>query len=133
VTAAHTGIGLISLLIAALEHNPHRPYLNPTSPLVNYLECAAEFSDGMPKGLRKAVFDLEDSLSSKRGEVDNKALEKVLDWWVEGSVADGTLPKGMGKAMVSTTQAVDIINGGVKVNALACCNPAGISNSHLYL
>jgi Gly-Xaa carboxypeptidase len=72
----------------------------------------------MSKSLRKAVFDLEDSLTSKKGKVDKKALEKVLDWWVEGSVKEGVLPPGLGKAMVSTTQAVDIINGGVKVNAL---------------
>ncbi len=49
---------------------------------------------------------------------DKKALKELQDWFVEGSSADGTLMAGLGKAMVSTTQAVDIINGGVKVNAL---------------
>jgi len=74
----------------------------------------------MTKHLKKAVHDLEASLSSKHGKVDQKALKALQDWWVEGSYEDGTLPVGLGKALVSTTQAVDIINGGLKVNALVC-------------
>ena len=58
------------------------------------------------------------STHGKKAKVDRKALKEVEDWWVTGSAEDGTLPKGMGRGLVSTTQAVDIINGGVKVNAL---------------
>lgn len=78
----------------------------------------------MPKGLRRSVQKLDSSLSvekkkkGKKGRADKRALRKIEEWWVKGSVEDGTLPEGMGKAMVSTTQAVDIINGGVKINAL---------------
>lgn len=62
---------------------------------------------------------MEKSLKHGDGKkVNKKALKQVEDWWVTGSYEDGTLGKGMGKAMVSTTQAVDIINGGLKVNAL---------------
>lgn len=56
----------------------------------------------------------------KKTRVNKKALKRIEEWWVNGSEEDGTLPKGAGRAMVSTTQAVDIINGGVKVNALVC-------------
>lgn len=71
----------------------------------------------MPNHLKEAVRKAERSVSTKR-KVDKKALKEVQDWWVTGSVNDGSLKAGLGKAMVSTTQAVDIINGGVKVNAL---------------
>ncbi|KAL7422371.1 hypothetical protein Q5752_003017 [Cryptotrichosporon argae] len=118
VPPPHTGIGLISLLIAELERHPHEPYLNPDSPLVTAISCAADSAPEIPKSIYKAIRKVTDSLAA-RGTVDKKALKTVQDWWVTGSYEDGSLPiKGMGKAMVSTTQATDIISGGVKVNAL---------------
>ena len=73
----------------------------------------------MPKDLKKAIRKVEDSLSAKSKEhIDKKALKEVEDWWVKGSAEDHIFPPGLGKAMVSTTQAIDIINGGLKVNAL---------------
>lgn len=81
--------------------------------------CAAEYSPNVPTHLRHAINKVDDSLSAKgKGKVDKKALKEVEDWWVHGSAKDGTLREGLGRAMVSTTQATDIINGGVKVNAL---------------
>ncbi|WWD02188.1 hypothetical protein V865_000226 [Kwoniella europaea PYCC6329] len=118
VPPPHTGIGYISLLIAALERHPHNPVLNVDSPLVGMVSCGADSAPNFPSHLRKAIHRVEDSLASKHGKVDRKALKEIEDWWVEGSYKDGTLPKGMGSAMVGTTQAVDIINGGLKVNAL---------------
>ncbi|WVQ95136.1 hypothetical protein IAU59_002230 [Kwoniella sp. CBS 9459] len=118
VPPPHTGIGYISLLIAALERHPHKPHLNVESPLVNFVACAADSAPSIPGKLKKAIHKVEDSLASTKGKVDQKALKEVEDWFITGSYEDGTLGKGMGKAMVSTTQAVDIINGGLKVNAL---------------
>jgi Gly-Xaa carboxypeptidase len=78
----------------------------------------------MPKTLRQDVEKLGKSLAiakkHRKGKGDKKALKRIEEWWVNGSEEDGTLPPGAGRAMVSTTQAVDIINGGVKVNALVC-------------
>jgi hypothetical protein len=78
----------------------------------------------MPKTLRRDVEKLGKSLAiskkHRKGKGDKKALKRIEEWWVNGSESDGTLPPGAGRAMVSTTQAVDIINGGVKVNALVC-------------
>ncbi len=108
----------MSLLINELERYPHSPILGPKDPLVNFLSCAADSAPDMPRGIKKAVHRVEDSLASKSGKVDEKALDKLVDWWVDGSSKDGMLAKGLGKAMVTTTQAVDIISGGVKVNAL---------------
>ncbi|OCF32697.1 Gly-Xaa carboxypeptidase [Kwoniella heveanensis BCC8398] len=118
VPPPHTGIGYISLLIAALERHPHEPHLNVESPLVNMIACAADSAPSVPPKLRKAIRKVEDSLAAKKGKVDEKALKEIEDWYITGSYEDGSLGKGMGKALVSTTQAVDIINGGLKVNAL---------------
>ncbi|WWC63515.1 uncharacterized protein I303_106118 [Kwoniella dejecticola CBS 10117] len=118
VPPPHTGIGYISLLIAALEKHPHVPHLNVESPLVNFIACGADSAPDFPSHLRRSIQKVEDSLSSRSGKVDRKALKEVEDWWLEGSYLDGTLPQGTGRSMVGTTQAVDIINGGLKVNAL---------------
>jgi Gly-Xaa carboxypeptidase len=125
--AVHTGIGYLAKIISAIEDNPHAPHLTPENPLNTLLTCAASSSPDMPKSLRRSVQKLDSSLSiSKkgkkgkkgRGRVDKKALKRIQEWWVKGSEEDGTLAPGLGRAMVSTTQAVDIINGGVKINAL---------------
>lgn len=49
------------------------------------------------------------SRSIAKGKVDKCALKKVQDWWTKDA---------KGRALVSTTQAVDIINAGMKINAL---------------
>ena len=72
----------------------------------------------MPSELKKAVRKVEKSLAAHCSKVNKAALKRIQDWWVHGSYQDGILEEGLGRAMVSTTQAVDIINGGVKVNAL---------------
>lgn len=122
----HTGIGYLAKIISAIEERPFEPLLTPENPLNTLLSCAAASSPNMPNGLRRQVQRLDSSLSiskkhknkGKKGKVDKRALKKITEWWAKGSVEDGTLPPGAGKAMVSTTQAVDIINGGVKINAL---------------
>ncbi|WVQ72089.1 hypothetical protein IAR50_001634 [Cryptococcus sp. DSM 104548] len=119
VPPPHTSIGYLSLLIAAIEKHPHKPYLSPESPLVNYISCAANSPADTPPDLAKAIKRVDSSLSRDGGKkVDKKALKEVEDWWVEGSWKDGSYQNGQGKAMVSTTQAVDIVYGGLKVNAL---------------
>lgn len=121
--APHTGIGYLALLIAELERHPHKPLLEAESPLVGFLACGAASAPGMPKDLKRSVRKVENSLASKSGKVDKKALKELEDWWVHGSVLDSGAPEGFGRAMVSTTQATDIITGGLKVNALVSVNP----------
>lgn len=128
IVAVHTGIGYLAKIISALEENPHAPLLTPENPLNTLLSCAASSSPNMPKSLRRSVQKLDASLAidkkKKHGgghKADKRALQKIQEWWVKGSAEDGTLPEGAGRAMVSTTQAVDIINGGVKINALVRC------------
>lgn len=110
----------MSRLVCQLEDHPHPPSLTPHSPMVGFLTCAAETTSEMPKHLKKEVERLDESLTSgKESKVDKKALKEIEDWWVYGSAKEeSSMRDGLGKALVSTTQAIDIINGGVKINAL---------------
>jgi len=112
VPPKHTNIGLTSLLIAELEKNPHPLILEEESPIWGYLQCAATYASDMPKGLRKSV---------AKSQKDRKAFQSLPEDIVEYGVGSSWSSEGMGDlatALLSTTQAVDIIYGGVKVNAL---------------
>jgi Gly-Xaa carboxypeptidase len=113
VPPPHTGIGLLALAVEALEENPYAPELPADSPLVDFVACAARYAPETPASLRKAVAKVVASRDTKSG-VDKKALARVLDWFTSGAGALGPI----GRALVSTTQAVDLVYGGVKANAL---------------
>ncbi|KAK4688939.1 Gly-Xaa carboxypeptidase, partial [Tremellales sp. Uapishka_1] len=91
----HTGIGIMSRLIVEMENNPSKLSLNAGNPLLGYLECVAEHGH------------MEESFKDKVRETES---------WpdlVDQMSTDRTMAAFMG-----TTQAVDIINGGIKYNAL---------------
>lgn len=116
VPPRHTGIGLMALLLAELERHPYEPQLGAHSPLVDFVACAARYAPSTPSSLKK---DVGRVVSTRDGKVDTKALERVKNWWTsDESVKGGIEPRGAGRALISTTQAIDIINGGVKINAL---------------
>ncbi|KAL7411552.1 carboxypeptidase S [Mrakia frigida] len=96
----HTGIGLLSLLIAEVEAHPHKANLTRENPYYSLMGCAAEFAPGVEPSLRSLI---------KASVKSDKALKQLGD--VFG--ADRTT-----RGLVGTTQAVDLIGGGVKVNAL---------------
>ena len=96
---AHSGIGIMAELIMALEEHPYTPELATHNPLKGYLQCQAKFSPNeVEPWLRRALFDDENStgtgrrLSEERGPTVRFSMQ--------------------------TSQAVDIIWGGEKVNAL---------------
>lgn len=112
VPPAHTNIGLSALLIAKLESNPFPITLQRESPVWGYLLCASEYAPDMPGGLKKAV---------AKAQKSSKALKALPDAVLKyglGSTWTGSGQGAIERAMLGTTQAVDIINGGVKVNAL---------------
>jgi len=93
---AHTSIGIISSLITTLENAPFKPTLSPQNPFSTYAQCLAEHAD--------IDNELRNALTSRR--TWDKAARLLAD------------RKDADSARLSTTQAVDIIYGGVKVNAL---------------
>ena len=83
-----------------MESNPYTPKLGRGTPVYTKLQCLAAHAPALPSGLRKTLLDAEKSDKALH------AAEKIL-------FQDRTF-----RALVGTTQAVDMIFGGVKANAL---------------
>ena len=92
---------MLSALLVALESDPPVAHIGRTQPTYSILQCVAAHAPDVPEGLRK---DIIRSISSDR------ALRRVEDY---------VFPREpVVKATVGTTQAIDLISGGVKTNAL---------------
>ncbi|TFK51921.1 carboxypeptidase S [Heliocybe sulcata] len=98
---AHTGIGILASLVTELEANPHVPHLYRNGTYYKQLQCHAEHDSQLPKTIRRMIKEARESDDAL------KQLEAELT---------ASLPAF--KHIAGTTQAVDIIEGGVKVNAL---------------
>lgn len=99
-TAVIQTIGILSSLLVHFEKNPYTPVLGRGTPMYQKAQCLAAHAPDLPKSLRRALFDAKKF---------NKALrdaEKVL------------FKDRFFKSLVQTTQAIDLIQGGVKTNAL---------------
>ncbi|KAI0841219.1 carboxypeptidase S [Hypoxylon sp. FL0890] len=93
----HTGIGIMGDAIVALENEPYSPRLTLASPFRRVLECRTKYSpDAVQPWLR------DELLSGSEKDIAVKLTEEDTDE----------------KWLVQTSQAIDVITGGVKVNAL---------------
>ncbi|EJD07384.1 Zn-dependent exopeptidase [Fomitiporia mediterranea MF3/22] len=101
VPPPHTSIGILSRLITELEDNPHPTQLRREGTYYQQLQCLGEHAPSLPATLKKLI---------KASLHDNTALKQLQN----------ELEKNFREARPSTgtTQAVDIIHGGVKSNAL---------------
>lgn len=106
VPPPHTGIGILSALLVALEHaasTTHKPdgfgapLLREGNPMLSYLACAAEHAPEISKKLKKRILD-------------------PREWTQLGQDLARVSP--FDRAFLSTTQAVDLVQGGVKVRVL---------------
>ncbi|KAI0091719.1 carboxypeptidase S [Irpex rosettiformis] len=105
VPPRHTAIGILAQAITAIEANPHPTDLLRDSTTFQYLQCAAEFSPSLNPLIRELT---------KRAEHDDNALKELAHALVTQPGEQGAFAL----ALLGTTQAVDLISGGVKVNAL---------------
>lgn len=94
VPAQHTAIGILSLLLVELEKNRDKIEMKEGNPVLSFLQCAAQFGE-MEHGLRKKVQD-----ERKWNELGE-----------ELSQGDDVM-----RAFLSTTQAIDLVSGGIKVS-----------------
>ena len=95
-------IGYLAQFINALEENPHVPQLfRNGTPFLSTM-CRAEYSPSFPDHLRSVA---------RKAISDDTALERLKHGLLE-------LSPIISRAMLGTTQAADIIEGGVKVNSL---------------
>lgn len=106
IPPAHNGIGVAAELISLIEANPYEPLLDESNPYLSLLYCGAEHAPEFPKTLKHLLKKrAHQSACIKKGHKDALALEAAkagLDI----------------KYLFTTSQAVDLISGGVKTNAL---------------
>ncbi|KAF7294427.1 Gly-X carboxypeptidase [Mycena kentingensis (nom. inval.)] len=100
VPPAHTTIGILSKLLVKYEDNPYPLKLERESIPYALVQCHGEHGVDMRKDLKKLI---------KKSATSNHALRKLEKVLFEEKAF---------RALVGTTQAADIIHGGVKSNAL---------------
>ncbi|VVT56784.1 uncharacterized protein SAPINGB_P005271 [Magnusiomyces paraingens] len=99
----HTAIGIISELAVVMESTPFQPVLTQHSPVYAYLRCTAEYAP-VP-----AAF---------RGIIQWLAKHTTSSWLVQKAIFHVLGKTSATKYMVQTSQAIDLMQGGLKVNAL---------------
>ncbi|KAJ7197362.1 carboxypeptidase S [Mycena pura] len=100
VPPAHTSIGMLSSVVVHLENNAPTPALEVGTAPFQMAQCYGAHGPDVPRKLKKAIL---------RADRDEKALKEAEEMLLQDR---------MFKALAGTTQAVDIISGGVKSNAL---------------
>lgn len=97
----HTGIGIVSELVTRFEKNRFSPIFSPRNPTFYEYQCIAEHSDNVSPEIRREI---------KNAATSASASKKVAEFIYNSDVGS--------RYLVTTSQAVDIIQGGVKSNAL---------------
>ncbi|KAI0793938.1 carboxypeptidase S [Fomes fomentarius] len=101
VPPKHTAIGILSSMVNAVEDHPHETQLVRGGGPYNNTMCAATYGPDYPQKLRDLAAKAPESDEALKG-LKNALLERFPKY----------------EAILRTTQAVDLIQGGVKVNAL---------------
>ena len=91
----------MSQIITALESSPYSPSISLASPVYSLLQCAAEFGTTLPKSLVRAVGG-----GGREGKKGEKGRSDVARLFAELDPVS--------RYLVTTSQAVDVIIGGVK-------------------
>lgn len=108
----HTGIGILSELITEIEASQYPIHLDDSNPYFTQLHCGAAFSPEFPPKLRKLLAEREPKALSQHdchGSAPSKPDYLALEAAKQGPDV---------RYLMQTSQAVDIISGGGKVNAL---------------
>lgn len=112
IPSDHTSIGVLSELITKIEAEQYRTHLDEENPYFTQLQCGAAHSPDFSHKLKKLLSHRHHSKShvaeteTCKAKPDYLALEAAR----EGGPAI--------KYLMQTSQAVDVISGGIKTNAL---------------
>lgn len=102
------GIGILSALLTEVEANPNPTQLGRTSTPLRTTLCYATYSNILPPALRRLTLEAGSSLNDE--EEGDAKLENLMHELINFDKVYG--------ATLRTTQAIDLVWGGVKVNAL---------------
>lgn len=94
-------IGILSKIIVDIEKYPHDPKFSRSGTAFASAQCAARYDDRYPESIHRLA---------QKAMTDDAALEQFRKALIEHDLVFNF--------MLKTTQAVDLIQGGVKVNAL---------------
>lgn len=97
----HTSIGMLSFFLTNYESEMYSPVLENENPILRNYECVAEHGD-LPKELELAI---------KTATTNSKSKQYLIDY----ILAQGDLQLSY---LLKTSQAIDIVIGGDKANAL---------------
>ncbi|KHC35056.1 Gly-Xaa carboxypeptidase [Candida albicans P76055] len=100
VPPKHTSIGIMSQLITKIEDKEFSPILTNNNPVLGQLYCLAEHSKILNKSIKRDIL---------KAQIDQNANQRVVEYLSKDAET---------KYLITTSQAVDIIEGGVKSNAL---------------
>ncbi|KAJ3566922.1 hypothetical protein NP233_g6693 [Leucocoprinus birnbaumii] len=100
VPPEHTSIGILAEMLVEYERNPFQVHFARDDPMYEYFQCFAEHASGMPEDLRELIL---------RSSTSDDALLKLTETLSQNRVL---------KSLLGTTQAIDLISGGIKANAL---------------
>ncbi|WFD33667.1 Gly-Xaa carboxypeptidase [Malassezia cuniculi] len=144
VAPPHTAIGIMSEMLVALEANPFVPLITSDDPSIKRLQCTRDAPKLNP-ALRDALYELEWAEKSASGAFD-EAIRAALPMWMRfidqlifapplraarlerARARVLSLLSPLDRTFFQTTQAIDLINGGVKINALPETVVAGINH-----
>ncbi|KII87435.1 hypothetical protein PLICRDRAFT_43075 [Plicaturopsis crispa FD-325 SS-3] len=100
IPPAHTSIGILAALLVKLESNPIPAHLARGTPLYETVQCLAAHTAELPTEIKSAI---------KNSAWSDLALKRVEAYFFKDAAF---------KSLAGTTQAIDLVGGGVKTNAL---------------
>ncbi|EME38328.1 hypothetical protein DOTSEDRAFT_181437 [Dothistroma septosporum NZE10] len=106
----HTSIGILAEIVAAIEAQQYPTYLNKENPFLEFLQCSAEYSPDFPKKLKKLLGSRSKTIASGKKDKTCKHKDQLA--------IEAARISQESKYLMQTSQAVDIIKGGKKTNAL---------------
>lgn len=113
VPSDHTSIGVVSELITLIEAHQYRTHLEEINPYYTQLHCGAENSPDFPKTLKKLLAKRASGHEAHDSSAINTCKAKPDRLALEAAKQGKDI-----QYLMQTSQAVDVIIGGIKVNAL---------------
>lgn len=101
----HTGIGIMSEIVTKLEANPYEPRLTKDDPVYSHLSCQARYSPDADPKLTELV---------RKGDLDG-ITKRIFEI------------EPVAGFLLQTSQAVDVISGGQKINSMPELTTLGVN------
>ncbi|KAB5587639.1 Gly-Xaa carboxypeptidase [Ceratobasidium theobromae] len=123
VPPEHTSIGILASLLVEIEATPYAPELTRSSPIYSMAQCFAAHVPYVPSSFRSSV--LTSICPAHASTREQRRCDQALHQ-VERALFDASSDWNRGdeqqasrfKSLSRTTQAIDLISGGTKANAL---------------